>query len=209
MWLILHLHAKVNNIWKPKREQLTVKSIDAHVGIMYEDIWWLVFLDVLLSMQGCSKKRRKGKKLVSQLGSGGGWLGWVALPAELEETLADCTGSDSECCQNCLFWKPEPDKYNQLKDFGWPVRSAHCVCRPRRRRPSKGDKAWIRHTETKDDHDFQSLKSKDLRLQLTKIVQKLFYLFGPAWCYPSNTDNQRRFGFRKFIHSYQSLWSLS
>lgn len=66
MWLILHLHAKVNNIKKPKREQLTVKSIDVHVGIMYEDIWWLVFLDVLLLMQSYARKRRKGKKLVSQ-----------------------------------------------------------------------------------------------------------------------------------------------
>lgn len=71
MWLILHLHAKVNNIKKPKREQLTVKSIDAHVGIMYE-IWWLIFLDVLILKQSFAKKRRKSKKLVSQLGSRGG-----------------------------------------------------------------------------------------------------------------------------------------
>lgn len=49
-----------------------MKSIDAHVGIMYEDIWWLVFLDVLISKQSFAKKRRKSKKLVSQLGSRGG-----------------------------------------------------------------------------------------------------------------------------------------
>lgn len=106
VWLILHLHAKVNNIKKPKREQLTVKSIDAHVGIMCEDIWWLVFLDVLISKQSCAKKRRKGKKLVSQLGSRGG----VTRVSRGTRTWRDT------CCQNCLFWKP--DKYNQLKDSG-------------------------------------------------------------------------------------------